>query len=228
MDIQIEGILNFVGFVVGLVIGSMSAVGYRNTGSPTLFRLAVAFFAISAGFCVIWIGFVAGAITTESGGIEDWVQTLGIGIQTVGYFFIAVSHGIKAFLPKNRYFRSVAILPVFLASSVHIEHILRSVSFILLTYGAIETVLSYLDNRRRGTAVVAAGLAMLALGEFLSWYSFVFPGSVLYTASNIIKIGGLIALFVPVSRIPWTRIRIDGEFPDSDADKPPGPQGLGK
>lgn len=235
MDVPVHVILNLVGFAVGLVIGTISAVGYRNTGSATLFRLAIAFFAISAGFCVIWVGFMTGdpAATAaaggggggKSGGIERWVQTLGIGIQTVGYFFIAYSHGIKAFLPKNRYFRSVAVLPAFLASSVHIEHVFRSVSFILLTYGAIETVLSCLENKRRGTAVVALGLAMLALGEFLSWYSFVFPGSVLYTASNMIKIGGLIALFVPVGRIPWTRIRIEDGFPDSGVGGPDSQDG---
>jgi len=218
LDIPIESILNFVGFLVGFAIGTMSAIGFRNTGSPTLFRLSIAFFAISAGFCVIWIGFTVDDLTVKSGQIDRWVQTLGIGIQTVGYFFIAFSHSIKAFLPKNRYFRSVAVLPLFLVSSIHIEHIFRSVSFILLAYGAIETMMSYFENRRSGTIMVAAGLALLALGEFLSWYSFVLPELGLYFASNVIKIGGLIALFIPVSRIPLTRIKIEDELPDLGKD----------
>ena len=216
ITIPIEAILNLVGFLVGLAIGIMSFIGFKNTGSPTLFRLSIAFFAISAGFCVIGIGFAVDDLIIKSGHIEKWVQTLGIGIQTVGYFFIAFSHSLKAFLPKSRYFRSVAIFPLFLVSSVHIEHILRSVSFILLVYGAIETMMSYFENRRKGTIVVAAGLAMLALGEFLSWYSFVFPESILYFISNVIKIGGLIALFIPVSRIPLTRIKIDEGDDDDD------------
>ncbi len=153
-------------------------------------------------------------LITKSGQVERWVQTLGIGIQTVGYFFIAFSHSIKAFLPKSRYFRSVAVFPLFLVSTIHIEHIFRSVSFILLAYGAIETMMSYLENRKRGTAMVAAGLAMLALGEFLSWYSLVLPELSLYFASNVIKIGGLIVLFIPVGRIPLTRLKIKGEFTD--------------
>ena len=216
MEIPIENILNFVGFVVGFVIGTMSAVGFRNTGSATLFRLSIAFFAISAGFCVMWIGFMVDDLIIKSGQIERWVQTLGIGVQTVGYFFIAFSHSIKAFLPKNRYFRSVVIIPLFLVSTIHVEHIFRSVSFILLAYGAIETMLSYFENRRSETVMVASGLAMLALGEFLSWYSFVFPESALYLASNIIKIGGLIALFVPVSKIPLVKIKMDDEPADLD------------
>ena len=220
MEFLVENILNLVGFLVGLAIGIMSMIGFRNTGSATLFRLSVAFFAISAGFCVMWVGFMAGDLVADGEGIEKWVHALGIGIQTVGYFFIAFSHSIKAFMPKNRYFRTVAPLPLLLASSIHIEHILRSVSFILLVYGAIETMMSYFESRRRGTIAVAAGLAMLALGEFLSWYSFVFPESVLYLASNIIKIGGLIALFVPVSRIPLTRIKIGDGLPDLGPEEP--------
>jgi hypothetical protein len=78
-----------------------------------------------------------------------------------------------------------------------------------LAYGAIETMLSYFDNRKKGTISVAVGLALLALGEFLGWYSFVFPESILYSASMVIKIGGLIALFIPVSKVPLTKIKFD-------------------
>ena len=197
---------------MGLVIGIVSLIGYRNTGSPTLFRLAIAFFSISAGFFVIWIGFMLEDFVLKSGSIERWIQTLGIAIQTIGYFFIAFSHSIKSLFPKSRYFRSVGIFPLFLISSVQIEHIFRSVSFILLAYGAIETILSYFENRNKGAISVAIGLSLLALGEFLGWYSFVFPESILYFISMIIKISGLIALFIPVSRVPLTKIKFDESF----------------
>ena len=212
MDFLLENILNLLGFLVGLGIGIVSLIGFRNTGSPTLFRLAIAFFSISAGFCVIWIGYMIEDFIIQSGNIERWIQTLGIAIQTIGYFFIAFSHSIKSLFPKSRYFRSVGIFPLFLVSSVQIEHIFRSVSFILLAYGAIETILSYFENRNKGAISVAVGLSLLALGEFLGWYSFVFPESVLYVVSTIIKIGGLIALFIPVSKIPLTKIKFDEDF----------------
>ncbi|PIY90101.1 MAG: hypothetical protein COY74_03295 [Nitrosopumilales archaeon CG_4_10_14_0_8_um_filter_34_8] len=195
--------------MVGLAIGIMSLIGFRNTGSPTLFRLTIAFFSISAGFFVIWAGYMIEDFVIKSGNIERWIQTLGIVIQTVGYFFIAFSHSIKSFFPKSRYFRSVGIFPLFLVSSVQIEHIFRSVSFILLAYGAIETMLSYFENKNKGAISVSVGLALLALGEFLGWYSFVFPESILYSISMTIKIGGLIALFIPVSKIPLTKIKFD-------------------
>ena len=209
MEFLLENILNLIGFLVGLGIGIMSLIGFRNTGSPTLFRLSIAFFSISIGFFVIWAGYMAEDFVIKSGSIERWVQTLGIAIQTVGYFFIAFSHSIKSFFPKSSYFRSVGILPFFLVSSVQLEHLFRSVSFILLAYGAIETMLSYLDNRNKGAISVSIGLALLALGEFLGWYSFVFPESILYSVSMVIKIGGLIALFIPVSKVPLTKIKFD-------------------
>jgi hypothetical protein len=212
LEFLLENILNLVGFLVGLGIGIVSLIGYRNTGSPTLFRLAIAFFSISIGFFVIWMGYMLEDFVIKSGSLERWVQTLGIAIQTIGYFFIAFSHSIKSLFPKSRYFRSVGIFPLFLVSSVQIEHIFRSVSFILLAYGAIETILSYFENRNKGAISVALGLSLLALGEFLGWYSFVFPESILYFTSMIIKIAGLVALFIPVSKVPLTKIKFDESF----------------
>lgn len=212
MEFLLENILNLIGFLVGLSIGIMASIGFRNTGSPTLFRLTIAFFSISLGFFVIWAGYMVEDFVIKSGTVERWIQTLGIVIQTVGYFFIAFSHSIKSFFPKSSYFRSVGILPLFLVSSVQLEHIFRSVSFILLAYGAIETMLSYLDNRNKGAISVSLGLSFLALGEFLGWYSFVFPESILYPISMVIKISGLIALFIPVSKVPLTRIKFDADL----------------
>jgi len=197
---------------VGLSIGTISFVGFRNTGSPTLFRLTIAFISISLGFFVIWTGYMVEDFIIKSGSIEKWIQTLGIVIQTIGYFFIAFSHSIKSFFPKSSYFRSVGIFPLFLVSSVQIEHVFRSISFILLAYGAIETMLSYFENRNKGTIWVSVGLGLLALGEFLGWYSFVFPESIMYPISMIIKIGGLISLFIPVSKVPLTRIKFDDDL----------------
>ena len=190
----------------------MAYIGFRNTGSPTLFRLTIAFLSISIGFFVIWTGYMIEDFIIKSGNIERGIQTVGIIIQTVGYFFIAFSHSIKSFFPKSNYFRSVGILPFFLVSTVQLEHIFRSISFILLAYGAIETMLSYFENKNKGAISVSIGLALLALGEFLGWYSFVFPESILYSVSMIIKIGGLIALFIPVSKVPLKKIKFDDDF----------------
>lgn len=214
MVFLLENILNLIGFAVGLVIGIMSYIGFKNTGSPTLFRLAIAFFSISIGFFVIWTGYMVDDFVLKTGQIQRWVQTLGIAVQTVGYFFIAFSHTIKSFFPKSRYFRSIGYVPLFLVSLISIEHIIRSISFILLVYGAIETMVSYIEGKKKGVLFVAFGLALLALGEFLAWYSFVFPETILYPASIIVKIAGLLLLFVPVSKVPLTKIKFDNKFED--------------
>ncbi|CDI06125.1 hypothetical protein [Candidatus Nitrosotenuis uzonensis] len=206
-ELFLESILNLIGFVVGLVIGIISAIGYRNTGSPTLFRLTLAFLSISAGFIIMWIGQMVGTYTAPQE--VRWVQTVGIGVQTIGYFFIAFSHTIKSFFPKSNYLRSIVILPLFLISFVSIENIIRSFSFILLIYGSIETIMSYFESRRRTALFVAAGLGALAFGEFLGWYYFVFPQSVLNVVSITVKIAGLLMLFVPVTKVPLKKIKFD-------------------
>ena len=207
-----EILLNMIGLLVGATVGVISYIGFKNTGSPTLFRLSIAFFAIGIGFGILAVGFILDDIIFETGDINTGISMLGIASQVIGYWFIAFSHTIKTFFPKSRYFRSIGALPLFLVSFGYVETILRAVSFILLVYGAIETILSYRDNKNKGAISVSLGLALLAFGEFLGWYSFVFPESILYTISMIIKITGLIALFIPVSRVPLKKIKFDDDL----------------
>ena len=209
MELFLEGILNLIGFVVGLIIGTFSYIGYKNTGSPVLFRLTIAFFAIGIGFGIIWSAYIINELVFDTEKINRGIQALGLGIQTIGYFFIAFSHTIKSFFPKSRYFRSVGILPLFFLSAMNIEHIIRSFSFILLVYGSIETIVSYIEGRQKGARAVGVGLGLLAFGEFIAWYSLVFPESILYSISIVIKISGLLSLFIPVSKIPLRKIKFD-------------------
>ena len=206
MEFVLESALNLLGFVVGLVLGIFAYIGFKNTGSPTLFRLNISFFSIGIGFGVVGFGFLIESFVFGFTKIDPWIQTLGLGIQTIGYFFIAFSHGIKSFFPKSRFLKTIAV-PLFIIPGNSIEHIIRSISFILLVYGTIETILSYMENRKRSAIFVAAGLGLLALGEFLGWYSVVFPKSVLYFVSVSTKIVGLGALFVPISQVPFRGIR---------------------
>ena len=58
MEFLLENILNLIGFIIGMIIGVFAYVGYRNTGSPVLFRLTIAFIAIGIGFGIIWAGYM--------------------------------------------------------------------------------------------------------------------------------------------------------------------------
>ena len=209
MEFFLEISLNLVGFLVGIIIGTISYIGFKNTGSPTLFRLSIAFFAIGIGFGILAGGFILDDVILQTGNINTGISMLGIASQVVGYWFIAFSHTIKTFFPKSRYFRSIGALPLFLVSFSYVETILRAVSFILLVYGAIETLISYVQGKKKTTLFVAVGLGLLAFGEFISWYSFVFPETVLYASSIIIKIAGLISIGIPVSKIPLRKISFD-------------------
>jgi len=209
LEFFFEIILNLVGLLVGLVIGTISYIGFKNTASPTLFRLSIAFFAIGIGFGILAAGFILDDFIFKTGDVNRGISTLGVASQTVGYWFIAFSHTIRTFFPKSRYLRSIGAIPLFLVSFNYIENILRAVSFILLVYGAIETMISYIQGRKKATLFVAVGLGLLGFGEIVGWYSFVFPETVLYAASIIIKIGGLISVGIPVSKIPLRKISFD-------------------
>jgi hypothetical protein len=216
LEFLFEIILNLIGFSVGIIIGVISYIGFKNTGSPTLFRLTIAFFAIGIGFGVLALGYIIDDAITHTGNVNRGITTIGIAIQTIGYWFIAFSHTIKTFFPKSKYLRSIGVLPLFLVSFASVEHIIRAVSFILLVYGSIETMLSYLQGRKKSTLFVAVGLGLLGLGEFVSWYSFVFPESILYAISIVIKIGGLTSLGIPISRIPLQKVKFDPELKDDN------------
>jgi len=209
LEFLLEIILNLIGFSVGITISIISYIGYKNTGSPTLFRLLIAFFAIGVGFGVLALGFILDDLFLKTGDPNQGIVTIGVACQTIGYWFIAFSHTIKNFFPKSRYLRSIGIMPLFLVSFISLEHILRAVSFILLVYGAIETVLSYIQGKKKSTLFVAIGLACLGFGEFVGWYSFVFPETILYVFSIIIKIGGLLSLGIPIFNMPLHKVTFD-------------------
>ena len=209
MEFFLEISLNSVGFLVGIIIGIISYIGFKNTGSPTLFRLSIAFCAIGIGFGILATGFIIDDFIFETGNINTGISMLGIASQVIGYWFIAFSHTIKTFFPKSRYLRSIGALPLFLVSFGYVETILRAVSFILLVYGAIETLISYVQGRKKTTLFVAIGLGLLGFGEFAGWYSFVFPETILYAASIIVKIGGLVSIGIPISKIPLRKISFD-------------------
>ena len=41
-----------------------------------------------------------------------------------------------------------------------------------------------------------------------------FPESILYSISIMIKVAGLLSLFIPVSKLPMRKIKFDDEFDD--------------
>ena len=188
--------MNLLGLGISAFIGRFAYAGYSAIASPNLLRLTFAFISIAAGFVLL-----ATAEFVEPVDYSRGVATTGLGLQAVGYFFIAFSHSVKSFdfaPPKYFAFIPLTIAP-FVIPGNSIEHLVRSISFILLVYVSIETMASYMQNRRTSTLMIGSGLGMLALAEIIAWYSFVYPGAFFYVAIAI-KIVGFGLLFVPFSK----------------------------
>ena len=212
MDLIFESVMNLLGFGIGLSIGRFAYRGYTNVGSPTLLRLTFAFLSISIGFFILWVQSMFDIFALGKPADLDSILVIGLGFQALGYFFLAFSHSIQSLTFKHMApafaLVSLAIAPLFVIPGNSIEHIIRSISFILLVYGATQTMTSYMWSKNRNTLIIASGLALLALGEFIGWYNFIYPGSMFYYASIIVKIAGISAIFVPLYRFPMGRIKV--------------------
>ena len=194
VEVLFELPMNLLGLGISAIIGRFAYSGYSAVASPNLLRLTFAFVSIALGFALIAGGLFAGAYSQA-------VTTAGLAAQAVGYFFIAFSHSLKSFdFSPPRYF---ILLPLAITGFVipgnSIEHLVRSISFILLVYVSIETMASYMQNRRTSTLMIGSGLGMLAAAELMSWYNFVYPGS-FYVAALSVKVAGFGLMFVPFSK----------------------------
>jgi hypothetical protein len=188
--------MNLLGLGISAFIGRFAYAGYSAIASPNLLRLTFAFISIAFGFVLLVV-----AEFVEPVGTSRAVATAGLGAQALGYFFIAFSHSVKSFdFAPPKYFALVPLsISPFIIPGNSIEHLVRSISFILLVYVSIETMASYMQNRRTSTLMIGSGLGMLALAEIIAWYSFVYPGAFFYVAIAI-KVIGFGLLFVPFSK----------------------------
>ena len=195
-DISFELVLNLLGLGISVFIARFAYTGFAAVGSPNLLRLTFAFISISAGFALL-----ASSLFVDPA-LGPGMFTAGLAAQTVGYFFIALSHGLKKsfdFAPSPRLaFVPLAVAP-FIIPGNSIEHLIRSISFILLVYVAIETMAAYMQSRKTSTLMIGSGLGLLATAELIAWYDFIYPGIFSYPALGI-KVAGFGLLFIPFSK----------------------------
>ena len=207
---EIELATNLAGLAISVIIGRFAYAGYAAVGSPNLLRLTLAFISISAGFVLIATALFAGPAFSGA------MNTSGLAAQAVGYFFIAMSHGLKSssdFVP-SRHGAALLLVPLttapFIIPGNSIEHLVRSISFILLVYVSIETMASYMQTRKNSTLMIGSGLGTLAAAEIVAWYGFIFPGTFAIPALAA-KVAGFGLMFVPFSRLGLGRMeKVDG------------------
>lgn len=194
VEVLFELPMNLLGLGISAFIGRFAYSGYATVASPNLLRLTFAFVSIAIGFALIASGLFAGSYSQA-------LTTAGLAAQALGYFFIAFSHSLKSFdLAPTRYFLFLPLAVTgFVIPGNSIEHIVRSISFILLVYVSIETMASYMQSRKSSTLMIGSGLGMLAGAELMSWYNFIYPDS-FYVAALSIKLAGFGLMFVPFSK----------------------------
>lgn len=194
-----EGVLNLAGAFIGFSVARIAKQGYRETGSPTLLRLMVAFAFLGSGLCITGvstlidlsvlhsISYLALAFST--------LLVVATFLETAGYFFLAFSHGINArSTGKGIVLAPLVVTPISAASAL-----LKSLSVVFLLYGVVETMLSYSVSKKRQTLLVGSALAFIALGELVRWVSVFSPGiSLALLVSVGLKVAGLFILYTPV------------------------------
>jgi hypothetical protein len=198
VEVLFELPMNLLGLGISAFIGRFAYSGYTTVASPNLLRLTFAFVSIAFGFALITGGIFAGVYSQA-------ITTAGLAAQAFGYFFIAFSHSLKSFdfAPSRSFLLFPLALTGFVIPGNSIEHLVRSISFILLVYVSIETIASYMQNRRTSTLMIGSGLGMLAVAELMSWYNFIYPGS-FYVAALTIKVAGFGLMVVPFSKFGLT------------------------
>lgn len=198
LEVLFELPMNLLGLGISAFIGRFAYSGYATVASPNLLRLTFAFTSVAIGFALLASGLFAADYSQA-------ITTAGLAAQAIGYFFIAFSHSLKSFdfSPHRHLLLAPLAITGFVIPGNSLEHLVRSISFILLVYVSIETMASYMQGRRTSTLMIGSGLGLLALAELLSWYNFIFPGS-FYVAALSIKVAGFGLMFVPFSKFGLT------------------------
>nr|AIF15970.1 hypothetical protein [uncultured marine thaumarchaeote KM3_72_A09] len=196
----LEEYLAIVGAALGFLIAYVSYRGYKQTRSPTLLRLGAAFLLLGISYSFTGFhGLAANGLLPNFAILVGTFAVLAYSLETAGYFFLAFSHMLNVKGLKRGSF-----VPLVVFSPGAIAAGLKSLSFYFLLYGVTETLLSYVRTRNRGTLVIAAGLAMLATGEFTRWIGFFYgPASDLVLLSVFVKVVGLSTLVVPIMKFMW-------------------------
>ena len=202
----VEGILGLIGGLIGLSIGYFSLTGYRKTGSPTLLRLAFAFFFLFVGFTVESIAnfSYSGYIPLFAISISILIL-LSVFLETIGYFFLAFSHVIDVRSSKRFALLIPLIIPLNI-QALQMSAILGSISFYLLLYGSLETGLSYFRVRKVETLLISLGLSLLAISEFVGWVSYLnISDAFMYLLSILLRVVGFSSLLLSVIKFVWKK-----------------------
>ncbi|MEM2855754.1 MAG: hypothetical protein QW416_01440 [Candidatus Nitrosocaldaceae archaeon] len=176
--------------IISMLIAISAYKGYSLLKSPTLLRLFLAFSFISCGFLIL--------------SFNIFINTLIISLifHIIGYFLLSFSYSIQSLQFKHMIpaiaLISIALSPLIIIPGDSLEHIIRSISFVLIVYGSTNAFVAYMMKKNVNTLMTSNGLALLAFGEFIGWYGFIYPQSFFYELSLTIKMLGLSVIMTPI------------------------------
>ncbi|MEM0118313.1 MAG: hypothetical protein QXV32_07680 [Conexivisphaerales archaeon] len=180
---------------VSLLIAGVSLKGYRAYGSRTLLMLSLSFFLIAFGVSLQSLFQVSGS---------EVLQFFGAASEASGYLILALSHVYtvrSSVITSSSSSSSSSSLPVLLILQFPDLSLLyvaaKSISFFLLLYIFIETLIFAVQNRSRAAAIPSIGFLLLTF----SAYANLFLNSLnfLLIAVEIAKLLGFAVLASPLA-----------------------------
>lgn len=192
-----------LGMLLGITIGLLTYRGYNITKSPTMLRLSIAFISIGLGFMVsaIDIYYSAGSFSMVSTALD-----------AVGYAFIALAYsvqkGFKYMVPLLTLL-TFAIYPFFTIPGNSLEYVTKAIAFMLIVYGSTQGMVLSLASRKATSLIIVSGISLLAIAEFIDWYSMIFHNSLYNYLASIIKVSGISAILITIYMLIKRMVRIN-------------------
>ncbi len=198
----VAGLHNLLGMLLGIAIGLLTYRGYTTTKSPTMLRLSIAFTSMGLGFMI-------SAIDLYIDGSFSIVSTV---FNTVGYAFIALAYsvqkGFKYIVPLLTLL-TFAIYPFFTIPGNSLVYVIRAIAFILIVYGSTQGVILSLASRKVTSLIIASGISLLAVAEFIGWYGMIFHNPLYTYLADTIKISSISIILITIYMIIRRVMRIN-------------------
>jgi len=117
-------------------------------------RLAASFSFLGLGFLLEFVQYLP---SISFLGTTAFVA--GVLLETAGYFFLAFSHAVDVMFAKRLGY-VIFLVPIIQLNPTQIADVTSVLSFYFVMYGMVETLYSYMKNRRPDTLLVSSGLAL--------------------------------------------------------------------
>ncbi|MEM4231603.1 MAG: hypothetical protein QXS98_05535 [Candidatus Nitrosocaldus sp.] len=189
------------GMLLGIALGLLTYRGYMVTKSPTMLRLSIAFVSIGLGFMMDMVNIYTGEYSMVS-----------TTFSAVGNAFIALAYsvqkGFKYMVPLLTII-TFSIYPFFTIPGNSLEYVTKAIAFMLIVYGSTQCMVISLASKKATSMIIASGITLLAIAEFISWYGTIFYNTYYTYLADLIKISGISSILLTVYTLTRRVARIN-------------------